>query len=98
MGYQDFISEIEASSLAGVSVKTLTRFADAGYLQIENDSDGLRLFEKNEVLDLFGIQNNNRSEEFSKPAKEQPSPGVRVEKIVTAKPSYPQKTRTQQKR
>lgn len=56
MGYQDFISETEAASLAGVSVKTLNRFAEAGYFHLESDNDGLRLFSKSELLELFGMQ------------------------------------------
>lgn len=42
----NFIPENEAASLAGVSVKTLIRFAEAGYLQTDKGSDGLRLFSR----------------------------------------------------
>jgi hypothetical protein len=57
MGYQDFISETEASSFTGVSPQTLNRFAEAGYLQIEEDSDGMRLFSRGELSNVFGIGN-----------------------------------------
>ncbi len=52
---QDFISATEASSFTGVSPQTLHRFAEAGYLKIETDSDGLPLFSKNELIDVFGL-------------------------------------------
>jgi hypothetical protein len=56
MGFQDFISENEAMSLTGMSKTTLVRFAEAGYLQLETDSDGLRLFSKGELASLFGFR------------------------------------------
>lgn len=55
MGYQDFISETEATSLAGVSAKTLQRFTDAGYLHVEIEPDGLRLYSRSEINEIFGI-------------------------------------------
>jgi hypothetical protein len=55
MGYQDFISESEAVGLAGVSPKTLQRFTDAGYLHVEIEPDGLRLYSRSEINDIFGI-------------------------------------------
>ena len=55
MGFQDYISEEEASSLSGVSVSTLSRFVEAGYLRTETDSDGLRLFSKSELQSVFGL-------------------------------------------
>lgn len=56
MGLQDFISEQEATRLTGMSVSTLQRFAEAGYLQIETDTDGLRLFSQDELAQIFGIR------------------------------------------
>jgi hypothetical protein len=56
MGFQDYIGEAEACSFAGVSAATLRRFAEAGYFQIETDSDGLRLFSKSEIESLFGLK------------------------------------------
>lgn len=56
MGFEDYVSENEAVTISGVSPLTLNRFAEAGYLRIESDSDGLRLFSKREILDVFGIQ------------------------------------------
>lgn len=55
MGYQDFISECEAANFTGVSTQTLKRFAEAGYLQVEIDSDGMRLFSRPELEEVFGI-------------------------------------------
>ncbi len=56
MGFEDYVSENEAVAIAGVSPITLNRFAEAGYLRIESDNDGLRLFSKRELLEVFGIQ------------------------------------------
>lgn len=56
MGFQDYIGESEACAFAGVSPSTLRRFAEAGYFQIETDSDGLRLFSKSEIENLFGLK------------------------------------------
>jgi len=55
MSNENFISETEAATMAGVSINTLMRFAEAGYLQIENDQTGQRLFSKSEIRDLFGV-------------------------------------------
>jgi hypothetical protein len=58
MAIQDFISEQEATRLTGMSLSTLQRFAEAGYLQIEHDSDGLTLFSQEELAKIFGIRGN----------------------------------------
>lgn len=55
MGYQDFVSETEAVSIAGVSPKTLKRFTDAGYLHVEIEPDGLRLYSRGEIHEIFGV-------------------------------------------
>lgn len=55
MGFEDYVSEVEAASVAGVSVATLQRFAEAGYLHAESDSDGLKLFSKSEIKNVFGL-------------------------------------------
>lgn len=57
MGFEDYISESEAANLAGVSIATLRRFSEAGYLSVESDSDGLSLVSKGKVVDLFGLTN-----------------------------------------
>lgn len=54
MGLHDYISETEAAHQAGVSIKTLRRFSDAGYLQVEIEPDGLRLYSKGELNEIFG--------------------------------------------
>jgi hypothetical protein len=66
MGFQNYITEIEASSFTGVSIATLNRFAEAGYFQIEIDPDGLRLFSKGELAQVFGIMNEAPAEEKPK--------------------------------
>ncbi len=58
MGFQDFISENEASSFTGVSSVTLKRFADAGYLRVEVENDGLRMFSRAELESVFGLTNH----------------------------------------
>lgn len=58
MGFQDYISETEAAQVTGVSLVTLNRFAEAGYLHIEVDSDGTRLFAKSELKSVFGIHDD----------------------------------------
>ena len=55
MGMQDYISASEAASFTGVSTQTLQRFAEAGYLQIESDADGVPLFSRAELIDVFGL-------------------------------------------
>lgn len=55
MGFEDFVSENEAANLAGISVATLKRFSEAGYLKLERDADGLPLFSKRELSSVFGM-------------------------------------------
>ena len=56
MGVQNYITETEAAELAGVTVNTLNRFAEAGYLEIEVDvDDGLRMYSRSQLESLFGI-------------------------------------------
>lgn len=61
MGFQDYISESEAAGLATVSPTTLARFADAGYLNIEHDSDGLRMFSRAEIEKVFSVPQKGSS-------------------------------------
>jgi DNA-binding transcriptional MerR regulator len=56
MGFQDYISESEAATRAGVSSRTLNRFAEAGYLQVEVEPDGLRLYSRAEIDEIFVAQ------------------------------------------
>ena len=51
----DFITEQEASSLAGVSTGTLSRFVEAGYLKVQTDQEGIKKYSKSELGDIFGI-------------------------------------------
>lgn len=56
MGLLNYISDSEAASRTGVSVATLERFVEAGYLRVESDSDGLRLFSQRELDQVFGLR------------------------------------------
>ena len=55
MGFQDYVSEVEAANICSVGSATLRRFAEAGYLHIESDSDGLQLFSRAELVKLFQL-------------------------------------------
>jgi len=55
MVLQDFISQNEAEAFSGVSIQTLNRFAEAGYLRIEIDADGIRHFSQIELCEVFGL-------------------------------------------
>lgn len=59
MGVEEFIGEVEASQLVGVNAKTLNRFALAGYLKPEIDSDGFKLYSKRELCSVFRIKSPN---------------------------------------
>jgi DNA-binding transcriptional MerR regulator len=69
MGMKEYISETEASHLSGVSVKTLDRFAETGYLSIERDADGIRLFSIEELKQVFGLADKVTPWEVSKKLK-----------------------------
>ena len=56
MGFESYISESEAASLAGVGVTTLRRFAEAGYFKIETESDGLKLYARSDLERVFGLK------------------------------------------
>jgi hypothetical protein len=76
MGFTNFISESEAMHVCGVSAKTLSRFAEAGYLSIEKESDGLTLYSSDELEKVFGrsvvakrpFRRNGTLEQKSSPA------------------------------
>jgi hypothetical protein len=54
MGFEDYVSESEATSRSGVSPRTLARFVEAGYLHTEVEPDGLRLYSRKELDEIFG--------------------------------------------
>lgn len=62
MGLHDFISETEAAHQAGVSIKTLRRFSEAGYLQVEIEPDGLRLYSQHELDEIFGAHRSSSTD------------------------------------
>jgi chaperonin cofactor prefoldin len=51
----DYLSDTESARICGVSVNTLNRFISTGYLKVEHDHDGLRLFSKNQLKRVFGV-------------------------------------------
>jgi hypothetical protein len=51
----EHLTENEAASLAGVTIATLYRFAEAGYLQTLPADDGAKRFVRSEIRTLFGI-------------------------------------------
>lgn len=55
MGFHDMVSASEAATLSGVSVATLERFAEVGYLTVDSDGDGIPLFSKRELESVFGL-------------------------------------------
>ncbi len=55
MGLENYVSESEATQRSGVSLRTLQRFVEAGYLSIEIEPDGLRLYSRKELDEIFGI-------------------------------------------
>lgn len=88
MGLQDFISEPEAVSLTGMSKTTLSRFAEAGYLQLEVDSDGLRLFSKSELAGLFGLKEPaERSRNAMPPPPKKETPPISVTPVTPVAPT-----------
>jgi hypothetical protein len=99
MGFDDYVSENEAASLASVSVQTLRRFVEAGYLRGETDSDGLRLFSKNDVAGLFGVSRRDLDRRSSSDGKVgspviaiPPTPSPAAEKTVPSSESISQPT------
>jgi len=51
---ENLISENEASIRAGVSARTLQRFAEAGYLRVVIQPDASRHYSLSEINDIFG--------------------------------------------
>lgn len=95
MQNSDFIPETEACNATGVSSRTLQRFAEAGYLQLEKDLDGLCRFSKQELDALFGLKN---AEEIppEEPVLESPEeesykpPGKLIERLEVVSAQEPQ--------
>ena len=52
---KNLITESQATLLAGVSLKTLERFSETGYLTLETANDGNKFYLKNEIEKVFGI-------------------------------------------
>ena len=59
----DLISEKEAAEIAGISLNTLLRFVEAGYLQSTSNSGESKMFSKAELQTLFGITPEREEQE-----------------------------------
>lgn len=55
MGFDNYVSETEALQRSGISTKTLQRFVEAGYLSVEVEPDGLRLYSRAQLDEIFGV-------------------------------------------
>lgn len=67
MPMNERVTESEATLLAGVSLKTLERFAETGYLVVNTGENGNKLYFKNEVEQVFGIKASEPSSDRSTP-------------------------------
>jgi hypothetical protein len=54
MNNEQLCPEHEAARIAGVSLRTLLRFSEAGYLTLHNVSDGSYMYERAQVEEIFG--------------------------------------------
>ena len=90
----NFIPEEAAAAFAGVSVQTLLRFAEAGYLQVENRNGGPQLFARSEIKEVFGIKDQEEVRLLEDAITTAPiQPGIsetkstlQIEKFVTVEP------------
>lgn len=60
MSIEQFVAESEAANAAGVSLNTLKRFAEAGYLKMELGSDGVQRYSQKDLSNVFGIKFESR--------------------------------------
>lgn len=51
----EYLNELDAASLTGVSSKTLKRFAEAGYFSVDTSADGAVRYHRQALCDVFGI-------------------------------------------
>ncbi len=70
---ESFLPEHEATRLYGVGSATLNRFAEAGYLQIETDPDGLKLYSHAQLVKLFGQPIEHPASPEAAPTKSRPA-------------------------
>ena len=54
MTTQHTITEHEAVALAGVSARTLKRFQESGYLEVSTDAEGMKRYQRAQILEIFG--------------------------------------------
>lgn len=74
MVFQDFISEAEAALKAGVSARTLQRFSEAGYLRVQVEPGGLRLYSRDEIEEIFGVHQGQTAEAQAAETRETDTP------------------------
>jgi hypothetical protein len=58
-------TEQQAATLAGVSARTLQRFAESGYLEITLDTSGCPLYQRRQIEEIFGAAHRSPSESTS---------------------------------
>jgi hypothetical protein len=56
-------TEEQATTLAGVSARTLHRFCESGYLTVTTDESGSRRYQVNQLSEIFGVAHAPQSEE-----------------------------------
>ncbi len=71
----ELISENQAAKEAGVSPKTLARFSEAGYLTVEIQGDGARMYSRSQINEIFGTYQSPPTGSVSS----QPTPTASVE-------------------
>ena len=62
MQSENLLTETNAAELSGVSIATLNRFAEVGYLRTETGTDGRKLFSKDELLQIFRLAETENSQ------------------------------------
>lgn len=55
MNQEPLCSEQEAARIAGVSLRTLLRFSEAGYLTLYSQSDGSHKYQRAQIQEIFGL-------------------------------------------
>lgn len=69
----NLIPEADAVKQAGVSARTLHRFSEAGYLTVQVEADGHRLYSETQLQEIFGSFSSPVSTETTEAIPETPS-------------------------
>jgi hypothetical protein len=70
MNEEQLCSEHEAARIAGVSLRTLLRFSEAGYLALHKKLDGEHRYERAQVEEIFGAPGTLTSEATAVPTQQ----------------------------